>query len=120
MRQPGVDTGSGLAAQEPALGGGSAAGKLLHADANALAVDQFVEDGQDFFAKVIDSFNTFAEVAVIERMIQPAVEDVAGNLDVAAQLLGVVAAQKEPVEHGGFALDVQWIEIFPPLWGDLR
>src|SRR5271157_3596112 len=75
-------------------GAGGGAEELLHADADPFAVDQFVEDGQDFLTKIIDPFHAFAEVAVVERVTQPAVEDFPGNFDVAPQLIGVVAAQK--------------------------
>lgn len=38
------------------------------------------------------------------RLFVPLGEDCGGNLNVPAELIGRVAAKKEPVEEGGFAL----------------
>ena len=75
------------------------------------AEHQGIEDGQDMFAIGQHPVDHAMVHRVALRQALPAFENVGGNVDILAQLLQRVAAQKQAVEEGRFVLRFGKLEI---------
>lgn len=75
--------------------------------------DQFVEDGQNFFAVGVHVLQAVLELGTELAAADPFFGGAAGDINILAQVLGGVAAQEESVEHGRFALRRQWVVVVP-------
>jgi len=78
---------------------------------DALARDQFVENGQYLLAVVVGALQPGLDGEFIAMALEKLVEELAGDVDIAAEGVGGVAAQEEPVEHRGLALGSQRVEV---------
>ena len=75
------------------------------------AGDEAFEDGENLFAVFVDAIEIGAETALIVPGIGPFIDYFVRDIDVLTQRVERVAAQKEAVEEGRFAVRSQWIEI---------
>jgi len=75
----------------------------LQTVASAFVEDEFVEDGENLLAVVVELPEVVAEVAFVLAAGLPLLEQRYGNIDIAAEGIDGVATQEETVEEGGFA-----------------
>jgi hypothetical protein len=82
-------------------------------DANAVFFfeDQFVEDGKNLFAIAVHAAQGIAEVVLVAVWVKPLVEQGTGDVNIAPERIGGVAAQKEAVKHCCFPLGSERVEI---------
>lgn len=78
---------------------------------DALARDQFVENGQHLLAVLIGALEPGLHANLIAVPPQELVEQLARDVDIAAEGVGRVAAQEEPVEQRRLALGRQRVEV---------
>jgi hypothetical protein len=83
----------------------------LDADAVLFFENQLVEDGQDLFAVTIHAAQGIAEIAFIAMRMQPLIKEWPRNVDIPAQGIGRVAAQKKAVENCRFPLRRERVNI---------
>jgi hypothetical protein len=77
---------------------------LVNALRQAVGAYQRIEDGQHMAPIVDHAGKNIAEMRVALAFAVPLGEDGAGDFNVAAQLVGGMAAQEESIKKGGFAL----------------
>ncbi len=77
---------------------------LVQPSAVLLGVNQFVEDGQHLFAIVINALQVVVEARLKAARLQPFFEKIARHVDITAQRLRRVAAEKKAIEHCRFPL----------------
>jgi hypothetical protein len=83
---------------------GKTSAKLLKALFGSVVAEQIIENGEDVLAVAENLFQAGAQLRLFHGFAIPLGKHGGGNLDIAAQLLGRMAAQKETVEKGGFTL----------------
>lgn len=96
-------------------GGEDLGAALLNRRADALAVDQFIEDREDLLAVLVQAHEGLAELGLLPLPLEPFLDDLFGNVDVTAQGVGRMAAQKQPVEQRRFLVGSGGIEVVPAL-----
>ena len=79
---------------------------LLHAGDAGIETNQGIENRQDVPAVFHHSREHVAEARFALSLAVPSSQDVNRHFDIAAKFLGRMAAQKQSVEEGGFALRV--------------
>ena len=85
---------------------------LLEPGSKLLVGNQTVEDCQDLFAVLVDALELGLRAAFVAMPEHHLIQEFAGDVDIAAQGVGGVAAQEQPVEKSRFPLGSQWIELF--------
>jgi hypothetical protein len=85
--------------------------RLMNVRLDALACDQFVENRQHLLAVMVGAMQPGLDAELIAVPLEQLVEQLAGDVDIAAQGVGGVAAQKESIEHRGLALRGQRVKI---------
>jgi hypothetical protein len=78
--------------------------QLLEFLGGGVVADQIFENGEDVLAILHDFFKDGPQLGSADGFLVPFGQDGGGDLDIAAQFFGGVAAQKEAVEKSGFAL----------------
>jgi hypothetical protein len=78
---------------------------------NALAVYQLIKDREHLFPVEVDLLEFFAHGEFIAVPSQQLVQQLSGNVDVAAQSFGRMPAQEEAVEKSRFALRSQRVDL---------
>lgn len=77
----------------------------------AFARDEFVEDGQHLLAVLVGALQPGLHSNLIAVPPEELVEQLARDVDIAAESVGRVAAQEEPVEQRRLALGRQRVEV---------
>ena len=77
-----------------------------------LAGDQFVEDRQDLLAVKVGALEFLPYGLLIAMAEHQLVQELPGDVDIAAQGFGGVPPQEQPIEQGRLALRRQGIELF--------
>jgi hypothetical protein len=80
------------------------ANMLLNSLGRGVTANEVFENGQDMTAVFDDAFEHRAKVRLALRLAVPFGEHRGGYADVAAELFGLVATQKEAIKKRGFAL----------------
>jgi predicted aconitase with swiveling domain len=74
----------------------------LQTVASAFVEDEFVEDGKNLFAVVVELAEVVAEVAFVLAARLPLFEQRYGNIDIAAEGVDRVATKEEAIKEGRF------------------
>ena len=82
----------------------------------AFAIHQFFKDCQDLFAIGVNALQIVAEPRLEAGRFHPFFNQRLRDIDVAPERIERMAAQKQPIEHCGFPLRRQWIEVIPDLF----
>ncbi len=80
------------------------ANMLLNSLGPGVTADEVFENGQDMTAVLDDAFEHRAKVRLALRFTVPFGEHGGGYADIAAELFGLVATQKEAIKKRGFSL----------------
>ena len=86
---------------------------LLYSRAASFVEDEFIEDGEDLFAVVVELAQIVAEVAFVLSSVGPFFVEQDGNVNISAERLDGVAAKKKAIKESCFAPGREGIgEIF--------
>lgn len=75
---------------------------------------QLIEDRQYLFSIAVHAAERIAKAFLIAAGLQPLVQQGPGNVNIAAEVIGRVAAQEKAVEDSRFPLRTKRVEIFTP------
>src|SRR5579862_4101839 len=93
--------------------GGQLSEELLEAHPAFFVQHQLIEYRQHLLAVLIDAPQRIAEPHFVAARLEPFLQQRLRHVDVAAQRVGRMPAQEQPIKHGGLALRGERIEIFP-------
>jgi hypothetical protein len=83
----------------------------MDADAMLFFENELVKDGEDLFAIAVHAAQGIAEIVLVAVWMKPLIQQGAGDVNIAPERIGGVAAQKEAVKHCRFPLGSERVEI---------
>jgi len=87
-------------------------GVLLNANFNPFAGDQFVKDRQNLFAVLVDALQPGPGTDLVAVPEHHLIQQLARDIDIAAQGVGRMAPQEEAVKKRRLPLGSQWVKLF--------